>query len=54
LNIDAIFHIGPDFFEEGQEQFELEIDRLMERQFEAQEPPLLTLDESLRFDPDEV
>ena len=47
--LNAIHRLEPDFFDQGREQFEQEIERLTLRQLEL-ELPTLTIDESVRFD----
>lgn len=48
-DIGALVRTGPDFFEEGQEMFEDEIERLMQPEPAT---PLLTIDDSTGFDHD--
>ncbi|EKU96399.1 hypothetical protein Lepto7375DRAFT_0395 [Leptolyngbya sp. PCC 7375] len=49
-NIDV--NIEPDFFDRGREQFELEIEHLMQNQLDDSDTPILTIDESVLFDAD--
>ena len=49
--INGILHIEPDFFDRGREKFEEEIERLTRSQLDS-DPPRLTIDESVRFDPE--
>ncbi|MBE9069876.1 hypothetical protein IQ260_24855 [Leptolyngbya cf. ectocarpi LEGE 11479] len=49
-NIDAIFQVEPDFFDRGREQFELEIENLMQNQLDNSDVPILTIDESVLLD----
>lgn len=51
-NLDAILKLEPDFFDRGREQFDLEIERLMQKQIDDSDTPLLTIDESVWFDAD--
>ncbi|NER79827.1 MAG: hypothetical protein F6K42_09645 [Leptolyngbya sp. SIO1D8] len=53
VNIDAILKLEPDFFDQGREQFELEIERLMQHQSDPN-VPILTIDDSVELDTDSV
>jgi hypothetical protein len=45
--------LAPTFFDEGVNQFEHEIELLLERQSEL-EQPVLAVDPAVQFDPDQV
>lgn len=44
-NLNAVLRLEPDFFGQGREQFELEIEHLLRRQLEAR-TPVLTVDKA--------
>ncbi len=48
-NINGILKLEPDFFDRGREQFDLEIERLLQNQFNSEEP-MLIIDESVFLD----
>lgn len=51
--INGIYDLEPDFFDQGYDVFELEIERLMQQQHDPN-VPLLTIDDSALFDADSL